>query len=115
MEGARSVNPDAQFKVAFIGSWFDPPKAKEFALAQAESGADVLYAERAGVVDAASEKGIIAFGNVNDMNKAENGEDVVVDSALWHMAPTIDHANTPVKAGRIKAEEERKRGVEGKR
>src|SRR3546814_1428923 len=37
MEGARSVNPDAQFKVAFIGSWFDPPKAKEFALAQARS------------------------------------------------------------------------------
>src|SRR3546814_7685017 len=90
MEGARSVNPDAQFKVAFIGSWFDPPKAKEFALAQAESGADVLYAERAGVVDAAREKGIIAFGNVNDMNKAENGEDVVVASALWHMEPAIE-------------------------
>src|SRR3546814_1697301 len=80
MEGARSVNPDAQFMVAFIGSWFDPPKAKEFALAQDESGADVLYAERAGVVDAAREKGIIAFGNATDMKKAEKGEDGIVDS-----------------------------------
>src|SRR3546814_3316729 len=36
MAGARSVNPDVQFKVSFIGSWYDPPKAKEFALARSE-------------------------------------------------------------------------------
>ena len=104
MEGARSVNPDVQFKVSFIGSWYDPPKAKEFAFAQVESGVDVLYAERAGVVDAAREKGIVAFGNVNDMNKQENGTDVVVASALWHMEPAIDHAIGLVKAGTFKAE-----------
>ena len=105
MEGARSVNPDVQFKVSFIGSWYDPPKAKEFAFAQIESGVDVLYAERAGVVDAAREKGIIAFGNVNDMNKVENGTDVVVASALWHMEPAIDYAIAQVKAGSFKAED----------
>jgi basic membrane lipoprotein Med (substrate-binding protein (PBP1-ABC) superfamily) len=105
MEGARSVNPDVQFKVSFIGSWYDPPKAKEFALAQIESGVDVLYAERAGVVDAAREKGIIAFGNVNDMNKVENGTDVVVASALWHMEPAIGYAIDQVKAGNFKAED----------
>jgi basic membrane lipoprotein Med (substrate-binding protein (PBP1-ABC) superfamily) len=104
MAGARSVNPDVQFKVSFIGSWYDPPKAKEFAFAQVESGVDVLYAERAGVVDAAREKGIIAFGNVNDMNKLENGTDVVVASALWHMEPAIDYAIEQVKAGTFKAE-----------
>ena len=105
MAGARSVNPDVEFKVAFIGSWYDPPKAKEFAFAQVEAGVDVLYAERAGVVDAAREKGIIAFGNVNDMNKLENGTDVVVASALWHMEPAIDHAIAQVKAGTFKAED----------
>lgn len=104
MEGARSVNPDVEFKVSFIGSWYDPPKAKEFAFAQVESGVDVLYAERAGVVDAAREKGIVAFGNVNDMNKLENGKDVVVASALWHMEPAIDYAIQQVKAGTFKAE-----------
>ncbi|MDJ0935658.1 MAG: BMP family protein [Kiloniellales bacterium] len=103
MEGARSVRPDAQFKVTFIGSWFDPPKAKEAAFAQIEAGVDVLYAERAGVVDAAREKGIIAFGNVNDMNKEENGTDVVVTSALWHMENAINHAIKLVKGGKFEA------------
>ena len=103
MAGARSVNPDVQFKVNFIGSWYDPPKAKEAAFAQIEAGVDVLYAERAGVVDAAREKNIIAFGNVNDMNKEENGTDVVVTSALWHMEAAINNAIAEVKAGEFKA------------
>ncbi len=105
MNGARSVNPDIQFKVTFIGSWYDPPKAKEAAFAQIEAGVDVLYAERAGVVDAAREKGIIAFGNVNDMNKEENGKDVVVTSALWHMESAINNAIGLVKAGKFAAED----------
>lgn len=104
MAGAKAVNPAAEFKVSFIGSWYDPPKAKEFAYAQVEAGVDVLYAERAGVVDAAREKGIIAFGNVNDMNKEENGKDVVVTSALWHMEPAVNHAISLVKAGKFSAE-----------
>lgn len=103
MNGARSVNPDVEFKVTFIGSWYDPPKAKEAAFAQVEAGVDVLYAERAGVVDAARESGIVAFGNVNDMNKEENGTDVVVTSALWHMDNAISNAIQEVKDGRFTA------------
>ncbi len=103
MAGARSTNPNVEFKVNFIGSWYDPPKAKEAAFAQLESGVDVLYAERAGVVDAARDKGIIAFGNVNDMNKEENGTDVVVTSALWHMESAISNAIAEVKSGSFKA------------
>ena len=105
INGAKSVNPNIQYKVTFIGSWYDPPKAKEAAFAQIETGADILYAERAGVVDAARAKSILAFGNVNDMNKEENGKDVVVTSALWHMEAAIAHAISRVKAGTFKAEE----------
>ena len=105
MNGALSVKPDIQFKVTFIGSWYDPPKAKEAAFAQIEAGVDIMYAERAGVVDACREKGILAFGNVNDMNKEENGTDVVVTSALWHMESAIDHAINLTKSGNFKAEE----------
>jgi len=107
MEGARATNPAVEFKVSFIGSWYDPPKAKEFAFAQVEAGVDVLYAERAGVVDAARQQGIVAFGNVNDMNKEENGKDVVVASALWHMEEAIAHAIDLVKKGQFKAEDYR--------
>ena len=56
MAGAAEMNPDITFQVSFIGSWFDPPKAKETAFAMIENGADLLYAERFGVSDAAQEK-----------------------------------------------------------
>jgi len=104
INGAKSVNPEIEVKVTFIGSWYDPPKAKEAAFAQIEAGVDVLYAERAGVVDAARDKGLIAFGNVNDMNQEENGTDVVVTSALWHMEEAIAHAISLVKEGSFAAE-----------
>ena len=50
MDGAKSVNPNVKFIVSFINSWYDPPKAKEAAFAMIDKGADVLYAERFGVV-----------------------------------------------------------------
>jgi basic membrane protein A and related proteins len=114
MAGAKSVNPAVEFKVSFIGSWYDPPKAKEFAYAQVESGVDILYAERAGVVDAAREKGILAFGNVNDMNKEENGKDVVVTSALWNMDSAINEAISLVKEGKFKAQDYKEWTMMGK-
>ncbi|MBP6484537.1 MAG: BMP family protein, partial [Rhodoferax sp.] len=57
MMGAKEVNPKVEFSVSFINSWFDPPKAKEAAFAMIDKGADVMYAERFGVSDAAKEKG----------------------------------------------------------
>jgi basic membrane lipoprotein Med (substrate-binding protein (PBP1-ABC) superfamily) len=77
IEGVKEVSPDAKFLVSFIGSWFDPPKAKEAAFAQIGAGADVMYAERFGVSDAAKEKKV----------------------------PTIDRAIKAVKEGSFKAED----------
>jgi len=101
MAGAREVAPDVKFQVAFIGSWFDPPKAKETAFAQIDGGADLLYAERFGVSDAAKEKGVLAIGNVIDTQA--DYPDTVVASALWHFEPTLDKAIAEVKAGTFKA------------
>ena len=103
MEGARSVNPDVKFSVSFIGSWYDPPKAKEAAFAMIDAGADVLYAERFGVSDAAKERGVLAIGNVIDTQSEYPG--TVVASALWHMEPTIQRAIEAVKNGTFKAED----------
>jgi basic membrane lipoprotein Med (substrate-binding protein (PBP1-ABC) superfamily) len=88
MDGARAVNPDVKFLVTFINSWYDPPKAKESAFAMIEKGADILYAERFGVSDAAKEKGVLAIGNVIDT--AGDYPGTILASALWHMQPTID-------------------------
>jgi basic membrane lipoprotein Med (substrate-binding protein (PBP1-ABC) superfamily) len=103
MAGVRETAPDAKFQVAFIGSWFDPPKAKETAFAQIDSGADLMYAERFGVSDAAKERGVLAIGNVIDTQA--DYPDTVVASALWHFEPTLDAAINAVKAGGFKAED----------
>jgi len=103
MKGVAETNPNVKFQVAFIGSWFDPPKAKETALAQIDAGADVMYAERFGVSDAAKDKGILAIGNV--INTQGDYPDTVVASALWHFEPTLDHAIEKVKGGSFAAED----------
>lgn len=103
MEGAKEVNPKVEFTVTFINSWFDPPKAKEATFAMIDKGADVLYAERFGVSDAAKERGKLAIGNV--INTQDKYPDTVVASALWNMEPTIDRALRQVKAGKFTAED----------
>ena len=102
MAGVKEMAPDTTFQVAFIGSWFDPPKAKETAFAQIDAGADIMYAERFGVSDAAKEKGILAIGNVIDTQP--DYPDTVVASALWHFEPTLQAALANHKAGTFKAE-----------
>lgn len=103
MAGAKEVNPKVTFTVSFIGSWFDPPKAKEAAFAQIDKGADIMYAERFGVSDAAKEKGKLAIGNV--INTQAQYPDTVIASALWNMEPTIDAALKAIKSGKFKAED----------
>jgi basic membrane protein A len=101
MAGALSVNPDVKFSVSFINSWYDPPKAKETAFAMVDAGADILYAERFGVSDAAKERGILAIGNVIDT--AADYPGTILASALWHGAPMVDQAIADVKAGSFTA------------
>lgn len=101
--GAKAQNPDAVVLVSFINSWFDPAAAKEAALAMIDNGADVLYAERFGVIDAAAENGLFAFGNMSDQN--ELAPDFVVSSAVWNMDPTVDYLVKQVTAGTFTAQD----------
>ena len=101
MDGARDVNPDVKFLVNFIDSWYDPPKAKESAFAMMDAGADIMYAERFGVSDAAVERGIKAIGNVIDTSADYPG--TILASALWHMEATIDKAVSNFAAGSFEA------------
>ncbi|MDQ3250541.1 MAG: BMP family protein [Chloroflexota bacterium] len=87
--GAKEANPDVQVGVTFINSWFDPAAAKEAALAQVDAGADLLFAERFGVIEAAQEKGLLAFGNMSDQN--ELAADTVISGPVWDMGPTVTY------------------------
>jgi basic membrane protein A len=70
--GARSSNPQATVTVTYLGTFDDPSKGKEAALAQIGAGVDVLYhiADNAGlgVIQAAQEKGVKVIGWGRDQN-----------------------------------------------
>ncbi len=101
--GAKEVNKAAKCKFSFIGSFFDPPKAKEAAIAQIEAGVDVIYAERFGVIEAAQEKGIVAIGNMSDQSGLS--PETVVTSVVWDMWPTVKQVISLVKAGVFTAQD----------
>jgi len=101
--GALSVNPEVDVKTSFINSWFDPAAAKEAALAQIDAGADVLFAERFGVIEAAAENGFYAFGNMSDQK--DLAPEYVVSGPVWHMEPTVDYIINQVAGGTYTAQD----------
>lgn len=101
--GATAVNPEVDVKTTFINSWFDPAAAKEAALAQVDAGADVLFAERFGVIEAAAEKGLYAFGNMSDQK--ELAPESVVSGPVWNMNPTVDYVINQVAGGTYTAQD----------
>ncbi len=70
--GIKSVNPKADLIVSYLGTFDDPAKGKEAALAQISAGVDVIYvdADSAGLgsIQAADEKGAKAIGWGIDQN-----------------------------------------------
>ena len=69
--GARSVNPKITTRAIWVNAWFDPGKEREAALALISQGCDVLMqnTDSPAVVQAAQEKGVLAFGWDSDMSK----------------------------------------------
>ena len=69
--GVRSVNPDAQVRVVWISSWYDPGKEREAAETLIAQGADVLmqHTDSTAVVQAAQDRGVYAIGYHSDMQK----------------------------------------------
>jgi basic membrane protein A len=103
INGAQEVNPDVEAKVTFINSWFDPAAAKEAALAQIDAGADVLFAERFGVIEAAAENNLYSFGNMSD--QTELAPESVVSGPVWNMTPTVRYVIEQVEAGSYTAQD----------
>jgi basic membrane protein A and related proteins len=101
--GAKEINPNVEVKVTFLNSWFDPAAAKEAALAQVGAGADVLFAERFGVIEAASENDLVAIGNMSDQK--DLAPQHVVSSVTWNMKPTVGYVIDQVMAGSYTAQD----------
>jgi basic membrane protein A and related proteins len=74
-KGAKAVKPSSKVATTYLASWSDTGRAKETALAQIRSGADVLFpnadAAGLGVFQAVKEneaKGVLAFGANKDQS-----------------------------------------------
>lgn len=66
---ARKVNPNAEMKVVWVYTWFDPAKEADAASALIAEGVDVLmqHTDSTAAMAKAQEAGIVAFGQASDM------------------------------------------------
>jgi basic membrane protein A len=80
-EGAKSVRPDVEIFINYVGSFVDSARAKELALLQNSKGADFVAGMSAvgdlGVFEAAKEKGFFTSGQDTD-NTGVDPEHVVL-------------------------------------
>ncbi len=88
IKGVLDVNKDAKIYLSYLQSWYDPPKATEYAKAQIALGADIMYADRHGVIEAMVEKHVYGFGMMIDQHS--DGPDVVLTSAVMNTYPIME-------------------------
>jgi len=83
--GMRSVDPEAQVKVLWLNTWFDPGKEREAAMALIDQGADVLafHTASTAVMAAAQERGKLAIAYHSDMRKVAPDAQLVAVTHQW--------------------------------
>lgn len=82
--GVREVNPDAEVRVVWTNTWFDPPQEKEGAEALLSAGADVIaqHQDTTEPQKAAADSGAKSIGYDSDMRPFVG--ETVLTSPVWH-------------------------------
>lgn len=67
---AKAVNPDIEFNVVWVYSWYDPAQEAAAAEALIEQGADIImqHTDSTAPLTVAQDAGIFAFGQASDMS-----------------------------------------------
>jgi basic membrane protein A and related proteins len=83
--GMRSVNPKAQVKVVWLGTWFDPAKEREAALSLFDQNVDVIsfHTASTAVMEAAQERGKMAVAYHSDMRKIAPDAQIAAVTHHW--------------------------------
>jgi simple sugar transport system substrate-binding protein len=83
--GMRSVDPKAQVKVVWLGTWFDPGKERDAAMTLFDQGVDVIsfHTASSAVMTAAQERGKLAIAYHSDMRKVAPDAQVVAVTHQW--------------------------------
>jgi len=84
--GAREANPDAEVRVVWTNTWFDPPKEKEAAEALLAAGADVIaqHQDTTEPQKAAADAGAVSVSYNSDMSAVVG--DTVLTGPVWNWA-----------------------------
>ncbi|MCF6273458.1 MAG: BMP family ABC transporter substrate-binding protein [Rhodobacteraceae bacterium] len=84
---ARSVNPDIEFEVVWLNSWYNPPAEEAAARQLVANGADILmqHTDTAEPMKVAEELGIFAFGQASDM--ADYGPEAQLSASVNNWGP----------------------------
>jgi basic membrane lipoprotein Med (substrate-binding protein (PBP1-ABC) superfamily) len=101
-QGAKAVNPKVEVSTEWVGSWTDADKAREIALAQIASGADVILAnaDTAGLaaIEEAEKAGVYALGWAVDQHAL--APNTILTSAIQRTPVLFLEAATLVQQGR---------------
>src|SRR4051812_31842029 len=83
--GMRSVNPQAQVKVVWLGTWFDPTKERDAAMTLFNQEADVIafHTASTAVMAAAQERSKLAVAYHSDMRKVAPDAQIVAVTHEW--------------------------------
>ncbi len=67
----RKVNPDAELKIIWVNSWYDPGKEGDAAKALIDQGADIItqHTDSAAPLQVAEQRGVHGFGQASDMGQ----------------------------------------------
>jgi basic membrane protein A and related proteins len=105
-QGAQDINPHIKVLATYLDDWDNATKGKIAAISQIEAGADLLLpvadTSGHGVIQAAKEKGIYAFGAVSDQNKL--APNTVLTSFVLDVEKAFDQAVKMVQAGNFSGE-----------
>ncbi|MGX7876892.1 BMP family lipoprotein [Mesorhizobium sp. ORM6] len=85
-EGAKSIRPDIQHRLSFIGSWSDNALAAEHANVQIAAGADVVFMLTDNFKPCQEHK-IMCFANINDQSKV--APDAIASSTVINWKPDL--------------------------
>ena len=92
--GAKYANPDVQVQRQYAGTYEDPARGKELALALYDNGCDIVFqvASRTGegVFEAAAERGLLAIGVDSDQKYIN--PDVIICSMVKQVGLSIEQA-----------------------
>lgn len=99
--GAETVNPEITVLISYIESYFDPVKAKESTLAQVAQGADIVFGERDGVIQACQEAGIYAM--MEKIDQSEIAPETVLGNAVIRWENTLRDVFDAVRDDTFKA------------